>query len=155
MGIRFRRSVKILPGVRVNFGKKGSSISIGPRGFKTTFSKKGVRQTIGIPGTGVSYTKFQSYDQLKSSDISENIQDIPYTSQCPYCGHKMRKPWRNCPKCKFDLLSLYTPKEEIAEPGSSSSLQSNSYNPTEQEKKDSLCGCLIIIGVIAFLYYFF
>jgi len=56
MGWRFRRSIKILPGVRINISKKGiSSASVGPRGLSTTVGKDGVHQNVGVPGTGVSY----------------------------------------------------------------------------------------------------
>lgn len=57
MGLRFRRSVKIMPGVRVNLGKKGASVSVGRRGANMTMGKNGVRTTVGLPGTGLSYTK--------------------------------------------------------------------------------------------------
>ena len=57
MGFRFRRSVKIAPGVRLNFSKSGVSTSIGPRGAKVTIGHGRVRQTVGIPGTGISYTE--------------------------------------------------------------------------------------------------
>jgi hypothetical protein len=53
---RFRRSIKILPGVRWNFGKRSSSVSFGGRGFHYTIGSTGRRTTIGIPGTGLSYT---------------------------------------------------------------------------------------------------
>lgn len=57
MGFRFRRSMKIVPGVRLNFGKKSSSISFGTRGVHYTINSNGKRTTsVGIPGTGVSYT---------------------------------------------------------------------------------------------------
>lgn len=58
MGWNFRKSVKILPGVKLNFSKKGlSGISFGGKGARTTINTKGgVRQTFGIPGTGLSYT---------------------------------------------------------------------------------------------------
>lgn len=57
MGFRFRKSFKIAPGVRVNFGKKSSSISFGRKGARHTISSTGRRTTtIGIPGTGLSYT---------------------------------------------------------------------------------------------------
>lgn len=52
MGLRFRKSIKIAPGVKMNLGKRGiSSISAG--GFN--FGKRGINHTIGIPGTGISY----------------------------------------------------------------------------------------------------
>lgn len=58
MGIRFRKSVKIAPGVKVNFGKKSSSVSFGGKGFHHTISSSGRRTTTaGIPGTGISYSQ--------------------------------------------------------------------------------------------------
>ena len=52
MALRFRKSVRIAPGVRMNIGKRGvSSISAG--GFN--FGKRGVYRNISIPGTGISY----------------------------------------------------------------------------------------------------
>jgi hypothetical protein len=59
MGWRFRRSVKILPGIRLNFGKRGVSTSIGVRGAHVTIGHGKARETVGIPGTGVSYTTTQ------------------------------------------------------------------------------------------------
>lgn len=56
MGWRVRRSVKIAPGVRWNIGKTGSSLSVGGKGLTANVSKKGVRTTASIPGTGVSYS---------------------------------------------------------------------------------------------------
>lgn len=56
MALRFRRSIKIAPGVRWNVGLKSSSLSFGPRGAKLTAGTRGTRATIGLPGTGLSYT---------------------------------------------------------------------------------------------------
>lgn len=57
MGLRFRKSKKIAPGVRLNLSAKSASISIGPKGFKKTFSTSGrTTTTVGIPGTGLSYS---------------------------------------------------------------------------------------------------
>lgn len=56
MGLRFRKSVKLLPGVRVNFNLHSTSVTLGGRGFHTTYSSTGrVTRSIGIPGTGISY----------------------------------------------------------------------------------------------------
>lgn len=56
MGLRFRKSVKICKGVRVNFGKTGASVSVGTKGLHYTAHTSGRRTTsIGIPGTGLSY----------------------------------------------------------------------------------------------------
>ena len=57
MGLRFRRSFKIAPGVRVNLNKKSASVSFGPKGLKHTVSTTGKSHTtVGVPGTGLSYT---------------------------------------------------------------------------------------------------
>lgn len=57
MGFRFRRSVRIAKGVRLNFGSRGTSVSVGGRGATVNFSRRGTRTTVGIPGTGISYSE--------------------------------------------------------------------------------------------------
>jgi hypothetical protein len=56
MGWRFRKSFKLLPGFRLNIGKKGiTSATVGKRGLTTSIGKLGIFQNLGIPGTGLSY----------------------------------------------------------------------------------------------------
>lgn len=57
MGFRFRKSVKLMPGVRLNIGKSGVSASLGVKGASVNIGKRGVRSTAGIPGTGISYSE--------------------------------------------------------------------------------------------------
>ena len=102
MGWRFRKSIKILPGVKVNIGKEGfSSVSIGTRGAHITMGKNGTNLSAGIPGTGLSYTT--RLDQ----PVGQN------TTECPYCGHRMRKQWDACPKCRQPLIQQ-TPQPAAA-----------------------------------------
>jgi hypothetical protein len=57
MGFRFQRRLRLFKGVSLNIGKRGvSSISFGTRGAHTTIGKSGIRNTIGLTGTGLSYT---------------------------------------------------------------------------------------------------
>ncbi|HEY2772459.1 MAG TPA: DUF4236 domain-containing protein [Candidatus Binatia bacterium] len=66
---RFRRSIKLLPGIRLNIGKKSSSVSVGVRGAHVTFGKTGTRTTVGVPGTGLSYTQVSpNHDEAGPSD---------------------------------------------------------------------------------------
>jgi len=62
MGFKFRKSIKIIPGVKLNVGKKGiSSISVGKKGATLNINKDGkTTGTVGIPGTGLSYSKTAS-----------------------------------------------------------------------------------------------
>lgn len=58
MPIRFRRTFKILPGVKINASKHGISTTVGARGMHLTFNRYGVRQSVGLPGTGLSETSY-------------------------------------------------------------------------------------------------
>ena len=66
MGFRFRKSIKLFPGVRLNLSKSGISTSIGVPGATINIGKRGTRGTVGIPGTGISYT--------------ENVSNSPHPS---------------------------------------------------------------------------
>ena len=55
MGFRFRRRLRIMPGLYVNLSKSGVSASIGRRGATLNLSKKGVQTTVGLLGSGLSY----------------------------------------------------------------------------------------------------
>ena len=54
MALRFRKRIKIAPGVHINLSRRGISTSIGPRGA-TINVKPGreTRATAGVPGTGL------------------------------------------------------------------------------------------------------
>jgi hypothetical protein len=56
MGLRFRKSIKLVSGVRLNVGLKRASLSIGGRGFTYNIGSKGSQVTVGIPGSGLSYS---------------------------------------------------------------------------------------------------
>lgn len=58
MGLRFRRSINVAPGIRLNFGPKGfASVSIGGRGARMTIGNRGTTHTVSMPGTGLSYSE--------------------------------------------------------------------------------------------------
>lgn len=57
MGLKFRKSVKIAPGVRVNLGKKSSSVSIGNKYGGYNIGSKGTKARVSAPGTGLSYSE--------------------------------------------------------------------------------------------------
>jgi hypothetical protein len=55
MSFRFRKRIRLAKGIYWNLGKKSSSLSIGRSGATMNISKKGVRDTFSLPGTGMSY----------------------------------------------------------------------------------------------------
>ncbi|MCU8005287.1 DUF4236 domain-containing protein [Shewanella sp. SM96] len=54
MGFRFRRSITIIPGVRVNLSNTTPSLSIGPRGASVSVGRRGTYANVGLGG-GLSY----------------------------------------------------------------------------------------------------
>ena len=55
MGFRFRKSINIIPGVRINLSNGAPSLSVGPQGASLSFGKRGTYANLGLPGTGLSY----------------------------------------------------------------------------------------------------
>ena len=53
MGWGFKKTIKVVPGIRINLSKSGVSTSIGGKGF--TYNTRG-RVTTSIPGTGIRFT---------------------------------------------------------------------------------------------------
>ncbi|WP_221393461.1 DUF4236 domain-containing protein [Dyadobacter sp. NIV53] len=74
MSWSFRKRVKIIPGLHLNFSKNGISTSIGGRGGSVTFSKRGTSFNASIPGSGFSNRVFipdqkPKYDYLPSKPL--------------------------------------------------------------------------------------
>ena len=68
MAIRFRKSVTIGGGLRLNVGKTGIGMSVGVPGARYTINSSG-RQTrsIGLPGTGVGYVSTTSSGRRRAA----------------------------------------------------------------------------------------
>lgn len=64
MAFRLRRSLKLLPGLRLNLSKGGVSLSAGIPGAHINFSPRGARTTFGVPGSGFSWST-----SLKSGQV--------------------------------------------------------------------------------------
>jgi hypothetical protein len=58
MGFRFRKSLSITKGVKVNLGKTGVGLSVGGPLGRVSVSKRGTTASVSIPKTGISYVHF-------------------------------------------------------------------------------------------------
>lgn len=65
MGVRFHKSAKIAPGVKVNIPRTGPSLSLGPQGASVNLSRQGVRLTLALAGTGLGYIAQRSWKGLR------------------------------------------------------------------------------------------
>lgn len=76
-GLRFRKRVRLLPGVHANISKSGLSTSFGVPGATVNRGKRGTMMTVGLPGSGLSYSRFLSrrgaLATAKKSDVSPKL----------------------------------------------------------------------------------
>lgn len=92
MGFRFRRSLRIAPGIRVNLSKSGLSYSFGGRGATVNVGPKGTRATYGIPGTGLTYSE-QLAPGKKRRKASAPIEPAPpLPTSGPRTGRRFSLP---------------------------------------------------------------
>ena len=79
MGLRFRKRLALFPGFSLNFSKNGlSSLSIGGSGATANVPiarTGGVRGTVGIPGSGFSYTAELPSTRSNSSSSDDRWPD--------------------------------------------------------------------------------
>ena len=68
MAIRFKKTKKILPGVKLNLSKSGVSVTAGVKGASINIGKNGVYRNLGIPGTGISKRDKLEFSSSKEED---------------------------------------------------------------------------------------
>lgn len=71
MSLRFRKSINLGGGAKINLSKSGVGYSIGTKGARITKrANGGSKTTLSVPGTGISYVK-ESKGKRKTSNTSE------------------------------------------------------------------------------------
>lgn len=112
MGLRFRKSISLIPGVRLNFSKSGMSVSTGVPGFRKTINSKGqVTTTVGVPGTGLYYvdTKKTGNNSSNRNRNSQPQQQLiaPYVPSKPQSqANYTREPVVNAAAKQVDYNTL-------------------------------------------------
>lgn len=81
MGLRYRKSINLGGGFRINLSKSGIGYSWGVKGYRITKTAKGsVRKTVSIPGTGVSFVSESG--KRRTQPAPPNVQPAqPYSPQ--------------------------------------------------------------------------
>ena len=81
MGFRYRRSLNLGGGFRINISKSGIGYSWGVKGYRITKTSRGtVRRTASLPGTGISFVEEtgknkQNHQQNNTPAIDNNHYD--------------------------------------------------------------------------------
>lgn len=110
MGLRYRKSVKIAPGVKVNFNKKSASVTLGGKGFHVTKNSSGRTTTsVNLPIRGLSYTDIQSGKKnVRASSRSSSPAFVPpAASAAPAPASKKQKAEKV--KYKLNIVEVPTP----------------------------------------------
>lgn len=76
MGFRFHRSIRLIPGVRLNLSKSGISTSFGVPGYRVNYGPRGKTKTVGLPGTGLSWRETSSGGRPKSRTSRSTSQTV-------------------------------------------------------------------------------
>lgn len=80
MAWSYRRRIKIIPGVHLNFSKSGISTSIGVKGASVTLGKNGSYLNTSIPGLGIySRQKLGGNNKPALQDVAEQNDHEPTT----------------------------------------------------------------------------
>lgn len=83
MGLHYRKSINLGGGLRVNISQSGIGYSWGVKGYRITKTANGkIRQTVSIPGTGISYSqnvgdfKVRKNSSKNASNLSNEFDEI-------------------------------------------------------------------------------
>lgn len=109
MGLRFRKSIKIAPGVKINLNKKSTSVTFGGKGVHYTASSTGKKTaSVGIPGTEISYTKTTGQSNKQKKTNKGGSQPMPTAPQANFQDPDHKK-WYQKTGWIIALLILFFP----------------------------------------------
>ncbi len=109
MGLRFRKSIKIAPGVKINLNKKSTSVTFGGKGVHYTASSTGKKTaSVGIPGTGISYTQTTGPSNKQKKTNKGGSQPMPTAPQTNFQDPDHKK-WYQKTGWIIALLILFFP----------------------------------------------
>lgn len=76
MGLRFRKSFKLAPGLRLNMSKSGFGLSVGPRGTSMSFGPSGTYRNVNLPGGFSFRDRVGETSQRHSDSRSSDSQKV-------------------------------------------------------------------------------
>lgn len=86
MGLRYRKSVKIAPGVKINFNKKSASVTVGSGRVHHTVNTNGRKTTsVNLPVKGLSYTGGET-SRHSASKSRNKVSVTPGTASATNCN---------------------------------------------------------------------
>lgn len=84
MGLRFRKSINLGHGFRINLSKKGVGVSGGIKGARCSINSSGrMTRSIGIPGSGLYYVKTKKIGAKTNHTKIDNSSSLNSSSVSP------------------------------------------------------------------------
>ncbi|CAM3952457.1 DUF4236 domain-containing protein [Bordetella tumbae] len=80
MALRFRRSIKLAPGIRMNLSKSGVSWTVGPRGSTVGIGKRGARLNTSMMGFSSSQSLYKPTPSPRRSAAPEPASPRSYVA---------------------------------------------------------------------------
>lgn len=79
MGLRYRKSIKVCPGVKVNLTNKNAGVTIGGKHARVSYNTNGRKtQSISL-GHGISYVNSENINSnVKGANNSDYVSDVTY-----------------------------------------------------------------------------
>lgn len=109
MGFRFRKSINLGGGFKINLSKSGVGYSWGTKGFRVGKSASGrTRRTYSIPGTGISYVEEGRSRTNRAQQRSRNRNDYAPPEPIP-----VRQPQNNLRNIESADISNYQSAEFV------------------------------------------
>jgi hypothetical protein len=91
MRLRFRKTFSIMPGLKLNIGKKSASVSMGVKGLGFTAGTAGQTISASLPGSGLSMRhKIKSATRAPSATTAP--EQMPVAAK-QTASHRRRRRW--------------------------------------------------------------
>lgn len=153
MGLRFRKSISIIPGVKLNFGKTGMSVSTGVPGFRKTFHTSGrVTTSVGIPGTGLYYVDTKNTRTQNNRRTQTRQETQTYHSEPAYNAEQQNYTNDHAVAETTDYSAPVPSKYELSTPidfDTVQQLDTNSLKSIHKASDDSIDWTEILVSPLA------
>jgi len=73
MGLRFRKRIRLTKHLGINVGLRGIGISARIPGASAGISTRGLRASVGVPGTGLSYGAEKQWTRRRRATDAEGM----------------------------------------------------------------------------------
>lgn len=114
MAWSYRKRIKIIPGVHLNFSRSGISTSIGVRGASVTFGQNGTYLNTGIPGTGLYNRQRISFDNVNpNSNSNQRFNQGGHYGESIFSADVQRITSQDLQGIKEAIISAHDQRNEL------------------------------------------